>query len=384
MLKQCLDSIHNSSEATACRVTLIDNASADGVINLVRENFPAVEIIQLPANRGFAAAVNRGLREATEPYVLMLNTDAILAPGALAKMVKALGDAGDEVAGVAPKMMSSAFPGVIDAVGTVMPPTGAGFNRGIGQCDLGQYDRHQQVAGVCFGAALLKRKLFEPGEVGPLYEGYFLYFEDSDWCMRATSQGYCFITVPEAVVLHLHSGVTRHQSLDFKYRLIELNTMKLVTRTFESPLQTLRIVISRSARLLARTFIRRRFIAANISTLVSFGAALPQLLKERAELKKQRIVSDKKIFRLAEGEDAFFDTVSYQPHRCLDSLIATYMQLLKQKQDAKVGKLLAALYRLRQEQITSGNKPVLDADTARLFAGQPECVRMLLEAATVK
>jgi hypothetical protein len=160
--------------------------------------------------------------------------------------------------------------------------------------------------------------------------------------------------------------------------------MKLVTRTFESPLQTARIVISRSARLLARTFIRRRFIAANISTLVSFAAALPQLLKERAELKKQRIVSDKKIFRLAEGEDAFFDTVNYQPDRCLDSLITTYTQLLKQEKDAKVGKLLAALYRLRQEQITSGSKPVLDSDTARLFAGQPECVRRLLEAATTK
>lgn len=406
MLKGCLESVTRESDAVPCRIIIVDNASGDGVIAKVGDEFPAVEVIEMPGNPGFAAAVNRGLEEIDEPYVLMLNTDAILAEGALAKMVAALESASDDVAGVAPKMMSSSHEGVIDAIGIVVPPTGAAFNRGIGQCDLGQYDgggsgRHgyrdeggggrDEVAGVCFGAGLLRRELFQPDRVGPLYEGYFLYFEDSDWCVRAVSQGYRFLTVPEAVVRHLHSGVARHESLDLKYGLIELNTLKMVTRTFESRLRVGRIVGSRCLRLLARTLIRRRFIGPNLKTIAAYLAGLPQLLRERRRLQAKRIVSDARIFDMASGEDAYFDTVAYHPDRCLDSLIDTYLRLLKKSGDPEAGKLLAVLYRLRREANgggsgktapgsgkAAGRNIIIDEETTALFAAEPRCVRELL------
>ncbi len=380
MLERCLDSLYGDSENPGCMVTLVDNASGDGGIDQVRKRFPQVDIIELDANLGFAAAVNRGLAGASERYILMLNTDAVLAPEALEKMVTALAKAPGDVAGVAPKMMSSSHEGVIDAVGTVMPPTGASFNRGIGQCDLGQYDFSEEVAGVCFGAALLKRSLFEPERVGPLYEGYFLYFEDSDWCMRATSQGFRFLTVPEAIVHHMHSGVTRRESLPFKYRLIELNTLKIVVRNFGSPRLAARIVAARSARLLARTLIRRKFVAANLSTLWSLALSLPRLLKERRALARRRIVPDDRVFRLAAGEDAYFDTVEYRPHHTIDALIDTYQHLLDRGPDPRYGKLLDALYRLRRE-ASGGLRPALDPETRSLFAAEPECVRSLLAMA---
>ncbi len=377
MLQRCLDSLQpqTSEEAsTGPAVTLVDNASGDGVLDEVRRHFPAVRIVELEANMGFAAAVNLGLETAMEPFVLLLNTDAVLAPGALELMTAALQSAPEDVAGIAPKMMSSAHAGIIDAVGTVTPRNGAPFNRGIGQCDLGQYDSADEVAGVCFGAALLKRELFSPGKVGPLYEGYFLYFEDSDWCMRAMSMGYRFLTEPAAVVYHVHSGVTRLESLPFKYRLIELNTLKMVVRNFESPLRVAEIVASRCARLVARTLIRRRFIRANLSTLAAFSLALPRLLGERRRLKARRTASDRAVFALAADEDAFFDTVGYLPHRQLESLAATYRRLLAQTGDPEHGKKLAALYRLQQQ--PPGTVPT--RETERLFAGQPDCVRKLL------
>ncbi len=382
MLERCLRSLRDASGEAPLKVTLIDNASGDGVIERARSDFPDVRIVEMGRNAGFAAAVNRGLDTVAGPMVLLLNTDAVLTPGALGTMVSALEAADSNCAGVAPKMMSSAHEGVIDAIGTVMPPNGAGFNRGIGQCDLGQYDSPEEVAGVCFGAALLRRKLFEPDGVGRLYEGYFLYFEDSDWCHRAAACGYSFLTAPEAVVLHLHSGVTRNESLAFKYKLIELNTLRLVVRNFESPLRAARVVGARSARLIARTLIRRKFIGANLATLAQFARELPRLLEERKRLGRKRTVSDAGIFQLAEGEDAFFDTVDYRPDRCLDSLIATYVRLLQREKNPAHGKILAALYRLSQEQV-SGRAPLLDPKTAELFASECECVRALLDSATV-
>lgn len=378
MLRDCLASLL-AVDGGSCEVTLVDNASGDGVLTRVKEEFPAVRIIQLEKNLGFAAAVNQGLAEAGEDFILLLNTDAVLAPGALKKMEAALEAAGDSCAGVAPKMMSSAHAGIIDAIGTVMPKNGAPFNRGIGQCDQGQYDSAEDVAGVCFGAALLRRELFDAGRVGPLYEGYFLYFEDSDWCMRASSQGYRFLTVPEAVVYHMHSGVIRNESLAFKYKLVELNTLKIVVRTFGSRRRAAVIVAARTSRLLARTFIRRRYIIANISTLASFMTSLPGLLGERWALKKMRVTGDAGIFKLAEGEDAFFDTVTYEPHRCLQSLIATYERLLAVRHDPEEGKLLAALYRLRQE--TAAGKTIPGEEYRAAFAGAAECVRDLMERA---
>lgn len=378
MLAGCLASVITANADTPCSVVVVDNASGDGVVEQVATDFPTVRVIPMAANAGFAAAVNRGLAELDEPYVLMLNTDAVLEPGALAAMVTALEAAGETCAGIAPKMMLSAHDNIIDAIGTVMPPGGASFNRGIGQCDLGQYDGEDEVFGVCFGAALLRRELFAPAAVGPLYEGYFLYFEDSDWCMRARAEGYLFRTAPQAVVMHLHSGVARNESLGFKYRLIELNTMKLVIRNFDSAARAVGVVAARSARLLARTFIRRRFIRDNLATLGSLLASLPRLLKERRELARRRTVADQRVFELAAGEDAYFDTVEYEPQHCVESLIDTYLRLRRQGELPETGATLSILYRLQQDS-AGGMTPQLTAAEREVLATQPDCVLRLLE-----
>ncbi len=381
MLDGCLASIFDNCGSASVSVILIDNHSEDGVALRAKGKFPQLTLIEMSANEGFAAAVNRGVAQTDEEYVLLLNTDAVLAPGALEEMIRVLGDAGDCVAGVAPKMMSSAYPGLIDAIGTVMPRWGAPFNRGIGQCDLGQYDRSEEVAGVCFGAALIKRRLFEPAAIGPLYEGYFLYFEDADWCMRAANQGYKFLTAPRAVVMHAHSGVTRYESLDFKYRLIELNTLKMVTRTFASGRGAARIVAARSSRLVARTIIRRRFVRANLSTLFAYAASLPRLLAERRHLKARRLISnDEKIFRLAAGEHAYFDTVNYRPQHCLDSLIYSYTRVWRCKKEPALKQILASLAALRHG-AAAGSPPAPDHDLEKSFSDEPPCAQNLLKAA---
>ncbi len=383
MLCRCLDSIVARNDSVDCSITLLDNASGDETPAKLREAYPQVNLIEMRSNTGFAAAVNRGLREVSEPFVLMLNTDAVLTDGALETMAKTLAQAPATCAGVAPKMLlSSSMEGIIDAVGTVMPADGAAFSRGIGQCDLGQYDAVESVSGVCFGAALLRRPLLDPDAIGPLYEGYFLYFEDTDWCMRAASQGYGFLTVPEAVVYHEHSGVARKQSLEFKYRMIELNTLKIVTRTFESTRGAARVVSARLARLAARTLMRRRNVRANLLILASYLSSLPSLLAERRELAARRTVSDAEVLALAAGENAWFDSISYRPDRCLDSLIDSYDRLQRQQGGQRCLEMLSLLKWLKLEQ-SAGQSPPLSREQLKLLAGEPPCVSGLLRLAGI-
>jgi GT2 family glycosyltransferase len=383
MLGRCLDSIFESSPAVMPAVVIVDNDSGDGVAEEMAGSYAGVELVHMTSNAGFAAAVNRGLEFVDAPYVLMLNTDAVLAESALQLMVTALDDAEKDCAGIAPKMMLSAQRGIIDSVGTVMPPSGASFSRGIGQCDLGQYDRSEEVAGVCFGAALVRRELFDPARVGPLYEGYFLYFEDTDWCMRAFSQGYRFLTEPGAMVQHVHSGITREEPLEFEYRLIELNTIKIVTRTFASPLLAGRVVGARLFRLLARTLIRRRHVSANLLIISSYLQSLPALLAQRRRLKARRITPDTKIFQMAAVENAWFDTKHYRPDRCLDSLIDTYQRLQRQGNEPRYGKILESLRRMKAT-APAGGKPVADKELLALVADEPACVRELLDSAVTQ
>lgn len=377
MLGRCIDSFLKASEKIEANIVVVDNNSQDGTVNWLGDNYGDIKVIKKKKNAGFAAAVNEGLNSIDAPYVLMLNTDAVLTGDALVSMLDTLRNTGKSCAGVAPKMMLSDAGGVIDSVGTVMPPTGASFSRGIGQCDLGQYDTSEEVSGVCFGAALLRRELFEGASIGRLHEGYFLYFEDADWCMRAMSQGYHFLSVPGAVVVHEHSGITRQESTGYKYRLIELNTLKIVTRTFDSPVLASRVVIGRLARLAARTVVRRQRISENISIAGSYLAELPSLLLQRRRLKARRIVPDDRVFRMAKGENSWFDTVSYQPDRCLDSLIDTYQRLDRLSDGERYGKLLMVLGRLKKEE-QLGHRPRLNQADADLFAGEPACVNQLL------
>jgi len=372
MLKQCLDSVFKSRDSD-CSVILVDNNSGIKVIELIKAEFPRIQVIELERNSGFAAGVNRAIETVSEPYVLLLNTDAILTNTALSHMVDALEAAGDDCAGIAPKMMLSVHNGVIDAIGTVMPDDGASFNRGIGQCDVGQYDEAEEVFGTCFGATLLRTELLQPDRIGSLYEGYFLYFEDSDWCMRARSQGFYFLTEPKAVVYHLHSGVTRHETLAFKYKLIELNTLKIVVRTFESPILVTRIVASRIIRLLARTLIRRKYIRGNLSVISSFLRSLPLLISERRQLSRLRTVPDSKIFDFASGEEAYFDTVNYRPQDHLAALISAYERLSKTEDNGDRKEILAILRQLKKA--SSVNESIfLREKLLDMVSGEPECV----------
>jgi len=204
-LSRCLGSVL-SQEPPPAEVLVVDNASRDGSADALP---PGVELLRLPVNRGFAAAVNAGLARTISPLVLTLNPDVELLPGCLAHAAAAL-EADRGLGSVAPRVLRASEPGLIDA-------TGIGLTSFFGQinCENGlregqAAEQPRDVLGPLGGAALWRRKALS--EVGGFCEHYFLYWEDMDLALRLDRAGYGSRSEPRARVLHVGGGAVGRYS----------------------------------------------------------------------------------------------------------------------------------------------------------------------------
>jgi GT2 family glycosyltransferase len=181
------------------RVIVVDNGSRDGTPKWLERDRPNVEVIALPANLGFAAAVNLAVERVTTPYVALLNDDAQADPRWLSELVAAL--EGDQGAGsAAARMLSDPERDVLDGAGDVVYWSGRVERRGRGEVDVGQYAQREHVASACAGAALYRRAAW--AAVGGFEESFFAYHEDVECGLRAQLAGWTCVYVPEAVAYH--------------------------------------------------------------------------------------------------------------------------------------------------------------------------------------
>jgi GT2 family glycosyltransferase len=209
-------------------VIVVDNGSTDGTAEHVRAAHPAVELVALPENHGFAGAVNAGIGRAEGEYVALLNNDMELDPGWLEALVAAL-DADPGAGSAASKLRMLREPGLLDGAGDIVTWYGATWRRGHGEPDRGQYDAPGVVASPCAGAALYRRRALE--EVGGFDERFFAYLEDADWGLRAQLADWPCLWVPAAVAYHL-GGATSRRMGDLETELIARNTLALVLKSF--------------------------------------------------------------------------------------------------------------------------------------------------------
>jgi GT2 family glycosyltransferase len=324
VLSQCVSSL--LSQTHPVNALVVDNASRRNqeALESLASEFSSVQILRLDRNYGFAGGMNRGIAAASTELVLLLNNDVVLEPEAVEEMRRAI-DVDENVIGVAPKIMLQQHPSYIDAIGNAIDGQGSAFNVGIGQLDIGQYDRTERAFGACFAATLLRRKAFDPGLVGPLEERFFMYYEDVDWCFRANALGLKFVTAPKAVVYHAHSLSTRELDYAFKYRLIMRNFMWTAARDFERR-RAWRVVARRTLGQI-RSLIRGPHRRASAMILVQGWLGLPGFWRQRRIVEGRRRVNDEEIFNYSHGERPFFDPVSYSPIRRLEALAFAYHRL---------------------------------------------------------
>jgi len=235
LLAQCLESVFKevsdtSTLATAhcpptTEVFVVDNASADGSAQMVRERFPQVHLIENHENVGFARANNQAIRISTGRYVLLLNSDTLVLPNALAQMVAFMdahpeaGIVGANVLNVdgTPQFCYGKFPSLIPETFLALGlnthfPFSLWFHPQVG------VDQAFIETDWVAGAALLVRRA-TLDQVGLLDESYFMYSEEIDLARRVQCAGWHTCVVRDAPIVHLGQQSSKQMPAVMKAQL---------------------------------------------------------------------------------------------------------------------------------------------------------------------
>jgi N-acetylglucosaminyl-diphospho-decaprenol L-rhamnosyltransferase len=209
-LARCLESLQAAPPAIPHDVTIVDNASTEGGLDAIRARWPTAQVIALERNLGFAAGNNVGIRATRSDLVLLLNSDTIVPPGAIDRLVERL-TATPAAAAAGPRLIDGAGQTEV-SFGPMISPAGefrqkvtlALYHAGIPpvaqrlERDLRREHFVDWVSGACL---LVWRG--DADAVGLLDERYFLYTEDVDFCAALRARGRRILFTPSAEITHL-------------------------------------------------------------------------------------------------------------------------------------------------------------------------------------
>jgi GT2 family glycosyltransferase len=284
-LEACLNAVA-AQAGVSTETVLVDNGSSDGTVAYVRERFPAVRVIALPENRGFAGGNNAGVREARGRFIALLNNDTVPAPDWLEALLGGL----NEEAGfalVTSRIVYMHDPELIDSAGDGMLASGGAFKRHHGaRVELAQ--ESMEVFGVCGAACLMPRRVFD--ELGGFDEDFFVSHEDVDLSYRARLLGYRCRYIANAVVRH-HGSVTigrvsgfaifqGQRNLEWLY--VKNTPFALLLRTLPSHL----LYTAAAGVHFARSGALGPFLRAKLAAI----AGLPRALRKRRQVQRARRV----------------------------------------------------------------------------------------------
>lgn len=215
MLRDCLASVFAGLGALEAEVFVVDNGSTDGSPEMLGADFPQVVTIANRDNRGFAAANNQALFQATGRHLMLLNTDTLVHGAVLPDAVAFL-DANPRVGIMGPRVLNR--DGTVQASATAYPSLGRlvgqtlGLNR-IAALDgyrMSGWDRQsQRSVEVISGCAMLVRRAAMV-RVGLLDAGFFFYGEETDWCRRFADAGWEVVFAPVGEITHFGGGSVRN------------------------------------------------------------------------------------------------------------------------------------------------------------------------------
>lgn len=215
LIDQCLQSLQ---EAGVQHIWVVDNASDDGTADYVQQNYPGIHLIRSEKNLGFAAGNNLALGQIQSEAVLLLNPDAWLTPNALNLMLSTLsaetnvgmvGPSIDRQGQTEPSLLQapSAFASWLFLLSGMRAFGTGGFSgkevEGFPWCSVTEGDH---LRGSCMLVRLQAIR-----DVGLLDESFFLYFEETEWCMRFRQKGWRILIEPAALVHHVGKASVQTQ-----------------------------------------------------------------------------------------------------------------------------------------------------------------------------
>lgn len=227
MLRRFLPSVIKYSPEASIYVA--DNGSSDESCDVVRNEFPAVKLMVLDHNYGFAEGYNRALAQVDEEYAVLLNSDVEVIRGWLSPMTQFL-DSNPEVAACQPKLLSfkrKDFFEYAGAAGGFIDKWGYTFCRGrifnTVERDSGQYDDTTDVFWATGAALMIRNEVYKNN--GGLDGRFFAHMEEIDLCWRLRSRGYRIACVPQSHVYHVGGATLKKENpqktyLNFRNNLL--------------------------------------------------------------------------------------------------------------------------------------------------------------------
>lgn len=224
-IEACLDSLYAGTTKNF-EVIIVDNASTDGSLERIKEKFPQVFLIENNENTGFCRAVNQGIEASKTPYVILLNNDTQAGLTFIHELEKVM-DKDERLFSAAAKMISMYEKDKIDDAGDFYCALGWAFARGKGK-NPKLFDRDCDIFASCGGAAIYRRALLSPDQVGLFDENHFAYLEDIDIGYRAKLHGYRNGFAANSIVYHAGSASSGSRYNAFKTRLASKNSVYIV------------------------------------------------------------------------------------------------------------------------------------------------------------
>jgi O-antigen biosynthesis protein len=226
-LEQCLQSVFKSAKNLELEVFVVDNNSVDGSVEMVRERFPQVKLIDNKENLGFSKANNQAIRLSRGRYVLLLNPDTVVEDDTFTRVVQFM-DEHPDAGGLGVKML--------DGQGRFLPESKRGLptpsvafykifglsalfpkSRIFGKYHLGYLDNEQthQVEVLSGAFMLMRRQALE--KTGYLDEDFFMYGEDIDLSYRIIKAGYKNYYYPGTRIIHYKGESTKKSSINYVF-----------------------------------------------------------------------------------------------------------------------------------------------------------------------
>jgi len=203
---ECIDSLKKNTYSNH-HVILLDAGSSDGSVDAVREKFPAVQIICLTENLGYAGNNNVGIDAALKQgadWVFVLNEDTHLAEECISNLVK-VGESSPKIGVVGPLVYHYDEPGIIQTAGGKMDRYYRGWHLGQNEPDQGQFQKPLAVDWISGCGIMVRAPAIE--KAGKIDPRFYYYVEEFEWCVRIKEAGFELIDVPEAKMWH--KGVQR-------------------------------------------------------------------------------------------------------------------------------------------------------------------------------
>jgi GT2 family glycosyltransferase len=220
----CLASLRDQ-EYGNLQILVVDNGSTDDSVERIRSAFPEARLIETGKNIGFPSGCNVGLRAAlagSAEFVWMLNNDTVCPPDTLRKLIRRA-VASPEAGLVGTVLLYAHDPTKVQAWGGGRIRPWIAFST--------HFHAPTEFGPNCyttFASVLVRREIFE--EIGLLYEGFFMYCDDTDLCLRMQKTRWKIVMAEDTAVLHKEGASTTTGQKPFMTKVVTVSSLRLIRR----------------------------------------------------------------------------------------------------------------------------------------------------------